>query len=49
MKGVKHREDHGIFPDPVRARVQVADGGDLERWGTRLLTATDLAAVFENG
>ena len=39
----------GDLDEPTRERVQAADGGTLQRWSLRVLTATSLEEVFEEG
>ncbi|WP_428262277.1 DUF4351 domain-containing protein [Haliangium sp.] len=36
----------GALPDDLRARIDHADAASLERWGTRVLSATTLDDVF---
>ncbi len=40
------RARFGELPAAVLARVEAAEGADLERWGERVLAADALAAVF---
>jgi flagellar biosynthesis/type III secretory pathway protein FliH len=38
----------GALPEAVQARVAAADLATLDRWGDRLLTAPELASVFDD-
>ncbi|MFB6260695.1 MAG: hypothetical protein ABEJ96_05085, partial [Thiohalorhabdaceae bacterium] len=39
----------GELDEPTRKRVRAADGAALQRWSLRVLTATSLEEVFEEG
>ena len=38
----------GALDDTIRSRLHQADSGELQRWGTRFVTAESLGEVFES-